>query len=67
MSAKQYNVSGITCEHCAQAVKTEVSELAGVTGVAVDVAAGVVSVSGEGFTDAGVQAAVEEAGYKVVS
>lgn len=62
-----YDVTGMTCGHCAQAVTTEVSALAGVTGVEVDVERGTVTVDGEGFTDAQVAEAVDEAGYAVTS
>ena len=58
-----YDVTGMTCGHCAQAVTTEVEGIAGVTGVQVDVATGKVVVEGDGFTDEQVAAAVDEAGY----
>ncbi|ROR92577.1 heavy-metal-associated domain-containing protein [Nocardioides aurantiacus] len=58
-----YDVTGMTCGHCAQAVTTELSSVQGVTGVQVDVATGKVVVEGEGFTDAQVAEAVDEAGY----
>jgi copper chaperone len=38
------NVVGMTCEHCAKAVRTEISGLPGVTDVDVDVASGRVTV-----------------------
>ena len=58
-----YDVTGMTCGHCAQAVSTEVSAIGGVTGVEVDVETGKVVVEGDGFTDAQVAEAVDEAGY----
>ncbi|MET0839867.1 MAG: heavy-metal-associated domain-containing protein [Marmoricola sp.] len=61
-----YTVTGMTCGRCAQAVTTEVREIAGVTDVSVDVEAGRVIVEGEGFTDEQVAAAVDEAGYALV-
>ncbi len=58
-------VSGMSCEHCAKAVRAEVSALAGVTGVEVDVAAGKVRVTGEPLPgDAALREAIEEAGYE---
>ena len=51
-----YAVTGMTCEHCAAAVTEEVSA----------VEAGTVVVSGDGFDDDLVRAAVDEAGYAVV-
>jgi copper chaperone len=58
-------VSGMSCEHCANAVRAEVGALAGVTGVEVDVAAGQVRVTGEPLPgDAVLREAIEEAGYE---
>jgi copper chaperone CopZ len=65
--ARSYVVSGMTCEHCVLSVTEEVAEVAGVDAVSVDLASGVVTVTGDSFTDADVQAAVGEAGYEVVS
>jgi copper chaperone len=58
-----YDVTGMTCDHCARAVSSEVGAIEGVTAVDVDVTAGTVTVEGEGFTHAQVAAAVDEAGY----
>jgi copper ion binding protein len=66
MIEKTYTVTGMTCGHCATSVREEVGALGGVTGVAVDVPTGKVTVSSE--TDLGVdevRAAVEEAGYQL--
>ena len=63
MSDKVYQVSGMTCGHCVQAVRTEVSSVAGVDAVDVDLESGRVTVSGSGFTDGDIAAAVDEAGY----
>jgi copper chaperone len=62
-----YTVTGMTCGHCVASVREEVSEVAGVTAVDVDLASGRMIVSGEGFTDTAIAAAVEEAGYQVQS
>jgi copper chaperone len=64
---RQYLVSGMTCSHCVLSVREEVSEVQGVRAVDVDLASGRLSVTGEGFSDADVRAAVEEAGYEVAS
>jgi copper chaperone len=40
-------VSGMTCEHCGNAVRGEVGKLPGVTEVDVDLAAGTVRIGGE--------------------
>lgn len=62
-----YTVKGMTCEHCVQSVTEEVSEVAGVRGVEVDLASGRVTVSSDQpVDDAAVRAAVAEAGYEVV-
>ena len=62
-----YAVTGMTCGHCAASVTEEVSGLAGVSDVAVDVASGSVTVSSERPLDVeAVRAAVEEAGYQLV-
>lgn len=60
-----YDVTGMTCGHCADAVTSEVMVIEGVTGVTVDVENGKVLVDGDGFTDDQVRAAVDEAGYAV--
>lgn len=66
MATKNYKVEGMTCGHCELSVQEEISEIAGVTGVNADHASGNVEVSGEGFSDEDVAAAVKEAGYTVV-
>ncbi|WP_080792191.1 heavy-metal-associated domain-containing protein [Corynebacterium pacaense] len=63
MAIKNYTVEGMTCAHCKASVEEEISELPGVASVDADVASGAVTVSGEGFTDADIHAAVKEAGY----
>ena len=67
MSIETYTVAGMTCGHCVSSVTEEVTELAGVTGVEVDLASGrlVVTAGQELGTDA-VRAAVEEAGYTMI-
>jgi copper chaperone len=63
-----YTVKGMTCEHCVRSVTEEVSTVAGVSGVEVDLARGRVTVdSDRPVDDAAVRAAVEEAGYEVVA
>jgi copper chaperone len=61
-----YEVTGMTCSHCAAAVTGELGRLAGVRAVEVDLAAGLVTVDADGSLDlAHVRAAVEEAGYEL--
>ena len=66
MADKIYTVSGMTCGHCVSAVSSEIGELGGVQAVAVDLATGHVTVTGDGFTDEQVRSAVDEAGYQLV-
>jgi copper chaperone len=61
-----YSVAGMTCDHCARAVTTEVGNIPGVTAVEVDVPTGTVRVtSAQPLDDGAFRAAVEEAGYEV--
>ncbi|MBY4211484.1 cation-transporting ATPase [Rhodococcoides fascians] len=63
-----YSVEGMTCAHCAASVKEEVFEVPGVTGVDVDVDTGAVVISSDAELDAAaVDAAIEEAGYRIAS
>ena len=64
--SRTYTVTGMTCGHCKASVAEEVGKVAGVTGVNVDLATGLVTVDGSGFTDGQVAEAVDEAGYQVV-
>jgi copper chaperone len=59
-----YSVPAMHCGHCERAVKEEVSAVAGVSDVAVDLEAKVVTVTGSAFEDVAVRAAIEEAGYQ---
>ncbi|KEI43814.1 heavy-metal-associated domain-containing protein [Saccharopolyspora rectivirgula] len=61
-----YSVSGMSCQHCVRAVTEEISQITGVTDVAVDLDTGTVTVtSSEPISDSDVKAAVEEAGYEL--
>lgn len=62
---RTYQVDGMTCGHCRVAVLEEVSALAGVDQVEVDLATGRMVVRGPVLDDGAVAAAVEEAGYEV--
>jgi len=63
----EYTVQGMTCSHCVVSVREEVSEVAGVTAVAVDLDIGRLTISGENVDDEAVRAAVVEAGYEVAA
>ena len=69
MSTTTYTVTGMTCSHCVQAVTEELSEIAGVRAVEVDLVpdgASTVRVTSDGepaLED--VREAVDEAGYEI--
>ncbi|MEU8976284.1 heavy-metal-associated domain-containing protein [Streptomyces monashensis] len=65
MDQKQYNVTGMTCEHCAAAIREEVSEVPGVSEVVVDLAADTVIVHGTDLDDERLRAAIVDAGYGI--
>ena len=59
-----YTVSGMTCGHCVDAVRSELGEVPGVSAVRVDLASGTVTVrSDRPLDETAVRAAVDEAGY----
>ena len=60
-----YSVPGISCEHCRVAITGEVSQVAGVDTVDVDLGAKCVFVTGDAFADAAVRDAIDEAGYDI--
>lgn len=66
MSTTTYTVNGMTCGHCELSVKEEISEIKGVTDVTADHTTGAVTVTGEGFSDEQIAAAIAEAGYELV-
>lgn len=59
-----YTVSGMTCDHCKRAVSSEVTSVAGVAEVEVDLDTKLVRVTGEGLDDQQLRAAIVEAGYE---
>lgn len=69
MTTTTNGVTAMTCEHCASAVKDELTKLPGVREIAVDlVPEGISSVhvvSDEPLDDARVREAVDEAGYEL--
>jgi copper chaperone len=66
MVERTITVAGMTCQHCVNAVTTEVSRLPGVRTVEVDLTGGRVTVaSDQPLDDADLTAAVEEAGYEI--
>jgi copper ion binding protein len=68
MVEQTYQVSGMTCGHCVQAVTTELDRLPGVREVRADLATGEVTVSSDApLTVEAVRGAVDEAGYALVA
>ena len=68
MTVQTYTVKGMTCGHCVQAVSGELSKLAGVSDVAVDLGSGAVTVTSDApLSEAQVREAVDEAGYELAS
>ena len=66
MTTSTFTVVGMTCGHCVNAVTEEVSQVAGVSAVDVDLASGGLTVTSDAPVDeTAVRAAVEEAGYEV--
>lgn len=62
-----YQVSGMTCQHCVNAVTGELDGLPEVQSVEVDLESGAVTVTSAGPLDEStVREAVEEAGYELV-
>ena len=68
MSTYTYNVTGMSCGHCENAVKEEVSNLPGVTNIEVSADKGLLTFEHDGvageLTDQQVIDAVDEAGYE---
>jgi len=63
-----YRVEGMTCGHCASAVRQEIGAVPGVRQVSVDLPTGHVTVcSDREMTREEISAAVDEAGYRLAS
>ena len=64
MTTATFTATGMTCQHCVASVTKEVSELAHVTSVAVDLPTGKVTVDSDAPLAAeDVIAAIDKAGY----
>jgi len=62
-----YLVTGMSCHHCTVAVTDEVSRVAGVSAVDVDLDTKLVRISGAAIDHGAVVAAIDEAGYDAVA
>jgi copper chaperone CopZ len=71
MTTTTYSVSGMTCGHCTAAVTEEISKIAGVQEISIDLVAGgtsAVHVTSESTLDeSAVREAVDEAGYELAA
>lgn len=59
-----YTVPGMTCGHCEASVSEELSAVAGVESVSVDLKTKLVTVTGSQLDDTALRAAIDEAGYE---
>ena len=60
-----YNVPGVSCAHCRQAITDEVAKVAGVVSVDVDLERKLVTVGGNDVDDSAVRDAIDDAGYDI--
>ncbi len=68
MTSQTFTVRGMTCQHCVASVTKEISEIAGVNTVDVNLDNGAVTVESASTLDTQeVAAAVERAGYTLAS
>lgn len=68
MSVQKFNIEGMSCAHCENAVIEEVGQLPGISDIHVSATEGTMTLdnAGEGADDAAIIAAVDEAGYSAV-
>ena len=67
MPTTSYSVPDVSCGHCRTAIEREVSTVAGVAAVKVDLDTKTVTVSGDRLDAAAIVAAIDEAGYEVAT
>lgn len=66
MTTSTYTVTGMSCDHCVNAVKTELAAIDGVTGVDVELSSGRVRIdSNAPVSETEIAAAIDEAGYEL--
>ncbi|MFD7628715.1 heavy-metal-associated domain-containing protein [Streptomyces sp. NPDC059851] len=65
MTQQKYQVTGMTCGHCADHITKEVSAIPGVSQVVVDLGTNAVTVDGSSLDDGLIREAIVEAGYGV--
>ncbi len=64
MSELTYTVPGMSCGHCEKAITEEVSGVAGVESVEVDLETKLVTIRGTALDDRALRDAIDEAGYE---
>ena len=67
MSTIRYAVPDVSCDHCRAAIAREVSTVAGVETVEVDLETKTVTVTGEPLDEVAIVAAIDDAGYEVAA
>ncbi len=66
MTTLAYSVPAISCQHCVNAITSEVTKVAGVAKVDVDLQSKTVTVVGDA-DDAAIRTAIDDAGYDVAA
>ena len=68
MATASFTATGMTCQHCVASVTREVSELAHVTSVSIDLPSGTVTVESDAsIPEDEIIAAIDKAGYPAVA
>jgi len=67
MRTISYPVPDVSCDHCRTAIVREVSAVAGVETVEVDLETKTVTVTGDPLDEAAIVAAIDVAGYEVAA
>jgi copper chaperone CopZ len=67
MTTTTYHVPAISCDHCVRAISAEVSEVAGVSAVRVDIPTKIVTIEHENVAAQQLIAAINEAGFDEVA
>lgn len=63
----EFNITGMTCDHCVNAVTNAIKETPGVTEAIVSLADKKATVTGDAIDIAAIVAAVEEEGYEAAT
>jgi copper chaperone len=62
---REYEVQGMTCQHCVDAVRSEVTRVDGIEVASINLGLGLLTVAGQDYSDDAVKGAIREAGYQV--